>query len=146
MSVPNSSPQGSRNPAEGRMVFRVREGGYERNGLLNTTRPMHIWTHRDCAKIHRSAGVCSRQVPSTKKRSRHKPSLLTQKLSPIINHCKQKMIFRQVLLTWGQAIRVDCMSSTGRARLKELDGILGILCLKILNQGILKVIFIDLYL
>lgn len=33
MPVPNSFPQGSRNPAEGRTVFRTRgEGGYERNG------------------------------------------------------------------------------------------------------------------
>lgn len=32
MSVPNSFPQGSRNPAEIGTVFRARGGGYERNG------------------------------------------------------------------------------------------------------------------
>lgn len=43
MSVPNSSPQGSRNPAEGRMVSELEEKeDMKEMGLLNTTRPMHI--------------------------------------------------------------------------------------------------------
>lgn len=86
------------------------------------------------------------RFPALKREVDTNPHFLPRSYLQLKTTANKKWFFFPSESHLSESTRVDCMSSTRRARIKGLDGILGVLCLIILNQGILKVIVIDLYL